>query len=638
MFSAQRTFIFLLFFSNTLLKAQHECCHRAKEPLALTADISLMNQADDQNIDIIYVKYDYQIDPNVAAIEGNVELFFLSKIESLIEIYLQLSTKLKVDSIKSDAKKLLFTHQNEFDLKISLDQITGLNQIKNVKIYYKGNPPSNGFGSYTNSVHQGQPLLFTFSVPYGSRDWWPCKNGNEDKLDSIEMKITTPSAYRAASNGKLVKEEILLADKKTYIWKHNYPIVPYLVAFAVTNYKAYTDELTFYDGTKMEVLNFVYPESIVPAKLGTKKLLDALYYYDSLLISYPFRKEKYGHAQFSWGGGMEHQTMSFVTNFEFGLLAHELAHQWFGDMVTCASWSDVWLNEGFATYMEGLAQERFNPGNWQAWKSNKIANVTSSTTGSVYVKDTTNINRIFNGRLTYDKGALILHQLRWLLGDEIFFGSIKNYLNKIGYGFATTQDLKTEMEVLSGINLDEYFNDYFLGEGYPRFNIKWEARPDNKVALLISQTQSSNKVSFYEMDLPIKFSGEGQSFISRLSFIKNQSYFEVELPFNCVKVEFDPSKWLISGGNIVTKTQVTSNEEEVVNSVSLHPNPATEFLLVKGQSENFEYRIYDYSGKKILFGQNNGSEPIDIRGLQNGFYTFKKKDDIHGFTFVINNK
>ncbi len=127
---------------------------------------------------------------------------------------------------------------------------------------------------------------------------------------------------------------------------------------------------------------------------------------------------------------MEHQTISFEGYFGEELLSHELAHQWFGNSITCASWSDIWLNEGFATYLSGIIIEKNDPAeNWLAWKKDLINYICSEPGGSVYVQDTTSYQRIFDGRLSYSKGAMVLHMLRSELGDSIFFTSIKNYLN-----------------------------------------------------------------------------------------------------------------------------------------------------------------------------------------------------------------
>src|SRR5690606_1979392 len=147
---------------------------------------------------------------------------------------------------------------------------------------------------------------------------------------------------------------------------------------------------------------------------------------DSLIGPYPFPSEKYGHAQFSWPGGMEHQTMSFMGNFAFELIAHELIHQWFGNMVTCGSWQDIFLNEGFATYLTGVCVENLLEEQWwDRWKSVRKDIVFEKPDGSIFVSDTTEVPVIFNGRLTYTKGAYLLHMLRWILGDESFFRVLK---------------------------------------------------------------------------------------------------------------------------------------------------------------------------------------------------------------------
>jgi len=200
------------------------------------------------------------------------------------------------------------------------------------------------------------------------------------------------------------------------------------VAIAVTNYAEYSDWLELEDGRKIEILNFVYPENLEKAKTETPVTAEMIALYNRLIGEYPFADEKYGHAQFGWGGGMEHQTMSFMYNFGFELVAHELAHQWFGDYITCGSWQDIWLNEGFATYLSGLVYENLLDGYWwPQFKKLNVERIVSQPGGSVYVKDTTNIETIFSGRLSYSKGAWILHMLRWTLGDEAFFEGMKSY-------------------------------------------------------------------------------------------------------------------------------------------------------------------------------------------------------------------
>lgn len=197
-------------------------------------------------------------------------------------------------------------------------------------------------------------VLWTLSEPYGARDWWPTKQTLNDKIDSCDIFVTTPSGYKVGSNGILLN---VVQDGNNVIhhWKHIHAEPAYLIAIAVADYSEYIDWVPLDSGDSLMVLEYVYPCNLLSAQLQTTDIIPTMQFFIELFGDFPF--EKYGHAQFGWGGGMEHSSMTFVGGFNHGLLAHELAHQWFGDKITCGSWQDIWLNEGFATYLEGLTYD-----------------------------------------------------------------------------------------------------------------------------------------------------------------------------------------------------------------------------------------------------------------------------------------
>ncbi len=577
--------------------------------------------------DLNYHRCVWAIDPAVNYINGNITSYFKPIVTSFNTMQFDLSNMLIVDSVKYHNTSLLYTQLPTNLLEITFPIVLSVNVIDSVTIYYQGVPSNSGFGSFVKSTHAGIPIIWTLSEPFGAQDWWPCKQDLNDKIDSIDIVVTTPQAYRVASNGLLVSETVMGTDK-IYHWKSRYKIATYLIAIAVTNYAVYSDSV-FLSTDTIPVLNYVYPENLANAKTETPEIKKIIKLYDSLTILYPFAKEKYGHAQFSWGGGMEHQTMSFMSSFNFGLTAHECAHQWFGDHITCGSWEDIWLNEGFATYFQGLTEERYFPNNWNNWKKEKVDNITSAPDGSVLCDDTTSVARIFNGRLTYNKGSYLLHMLRWKLGDAVFFQALKNYLNDpaLAGGYAQTSKLKAHLEATSGKNLANFFDQWYYNQGYPSYEIIYN-QTGNNVVLTVNQTQSHTSVSFFEMPIPIKFVGVGEDTTIVFNHQYSGQIFTATIPFPIISVVFDPELHLISANN---KTKNISTSNDLNNEIKLYPNPATTtlnlslFLLSK---KELRFEIIDIKGRKIIsindsFNIGLTVKPIDISQLSAGTYIIK---------------
>jgi aminopeptidase N len=577
------------------------------------------------DFDVVYHRMEWWLDPAEYYIRGGVTTYFKPTEADFSDLHFDFSGSLAVDSILYQGEQVGFTQLGGNVLRIFLPDPPAVGQLDSIAIWYQGEPGSSGFGSFITSTHNNVPVLWTLSEPYGSKDWWPCKQDLNDKIDSIDVIVHTPEAYRVASNGLLV-EESGQGDTKTYHWQHRYPIPAYLIAVAVTNYAVYSDWVPT-DSDPIEVLNYVFPENLSSAQNQTEDIIEMMQLFNDLFGLYPFAEEKYGHAQFGWGGGMEHQTMSFMGGFSYGLQAHELAHQWFGNKVTCGSWEDIWLNEGFATYLTALTYEFLgNEQAWEDWKSSRINSVTSLNYGSVWVNDTTDVNRIFSGRLSYSKGALLLHMLRWTLGDEDFFQAARNYLNdpSLAFGYASTEDLQGHLEAQSGLDLETFFDDWFFGQGYPSYHLQW-ASEDDFLQLTVGQLTSHSSVDFFEMPIPVYVSGEGQDTLLRLDHQYSGQFFWLELPFTVENVEFDPDSWILSKGNTIQEgTYNRTVEPDLSNRINLFPNPTPGQLTVRADGLQIEgVQVIDLSGQVLWTREGlttKGVIELELEQLPAGFY------------------
>ena len=586
------------------------------------------------NYDLKYHRMEWSLDPNVNYIDGQVTSYFEPTTDDFQQINFDLAMALTVTEVLYQEQSLTFNHTAANILEINLPQVIPQGQLDSVTVVYQGAPVYTGFGSFRKGItHDGNPIIWTLSEPYGAKDWWPCKLDLSDKVDSIDVIVNTPLPYRVATNGLLVSET-QEGNNMIYHWKHRYPITAYLIAVAVADFEVYSNFVPVENGPDIEVLNYVYPEKLEQAMEATPATVEIMQLFNELFGLYPFADEKYGHAQFGFGGGMEHQTMSFMGGWSHSLQAHELAHQWFGDKVTCGSWQDIWLNEGFATYLDGLTYENgLGNTNWHDWLEGRIERVTEQPGGSVFVQDTTNLGQIFSGRLSYSKGAMLLHMLRWKLGDEDFFQACRNYLNdpELAYGYARTADLKAHLEAQSGLDLTGFFNDWFYNQGYPSYQVNWW-QDGEVVKVNIQQTTSHASVDFFEMPVPLLFSGEGQDSLVVFDHTYSGQQFSINLPFAPEAAVFDPDLWIVSKGNVVNNLAVATEDLTILAQLlKVAPNPAGDFVTVTFQDwpklpNNL--RVFSSTGQLLVeISQPHFRNVIDVSSFSPGVYLISIQSD-----------
>ncbi len=517
------------------------------------------------------------------------------------------------------------------------------------QIYYHGAPPSGGFFSGVSTAHANawnQDVTWTLSEPFAAKDWFPVKQDLEDKADSVWVFLTTDSANMATSQG-ILTSTVTVGDKKRYEWKSAYPIAYYLISFAVSEYQQYNlyahpEEM---EGDSILIENYVYdsPGCLENYQNSIDRTPEMVELLSDLYILYPFWEEKYGQTLVELGGGMEHQTNTTLGGFWFGLVAHELGHMWFGDNVTCATWSDIWINEGFATYSNFLAEEFIN--GWESAEGfivDKQNSAMSSPTGSIYIPEDEiypgNEWRIFDGRLSYNKGASIVHILRHeIQDDDLFFDVMGTFQTDFTDSTATGDDFRNTAEEVTGMDFETFFDQWYYGEGYPKYDLSYYMTGGN-FHLVSTQSGSASSTPFFKMlmDYQLHFD-DGTDTIVQFEQTENMNHFTVFTGKNVIDVTVDPDNWTMEK---VINLTVVVDEMTSPTFFSIGPNPVENTLNVyfsEAENTSREIRIYDLSGKEMLF-TNNGNKHIhlDVSGLSKGVYLIKvtEGDNIRVKRFV----
>lgn len=567
-------------------------------------------------VDYTYARLFFRLDPNVKFIAGTVNYHFSSS--TLDTLTLNLASNMIVDSVVFHQQLISNFYFAPADLFIvPLPQVA--NAADSIQVYYHGVPNTSGLGSFKQEYHAGAPILSTLSQPYGASDWMPCVNNLRDKLDSVDCFLTCSNAYIAVTNGVLV-DSFSNAGYTTFHYKHRYPIATYLIGIAVSNYTFHQSTFSINNQT-FPFLNYTYPEDETNWMNGAQQMNTVMNIFDSLFGMYPFANEHYGMLQANLGGGMEHQTITFMKEYNNEVASHELGHQWFGDKVTCGSWHDLWINEGFATYMTGLVYENTENGYWwPIYLKDRMNKVMLEPGGTVYIPDTTSTSRMFDERLTYYKAAMVLHQLRNIIGDSAFFSACKNFLNSpaLAYGFARGSDLKFHFEQSSGLDLTYYFDQWIYGEGYPIYSIQCTAAANSSFDVSIAYTTSTTVTTQFKLPVPIYFHGANNDTLIYFNCENSQELFNIQLPFTPDYFVCDPNYQIIAKSNAMNAVQIIDADK----LVTLFPTVTKDILYIANHQQEVRYEIVNQRMQTLVSGwlESHEMKRLQLDALANGLY------------------
>ena len=578
----------------------------AETKTRLMAKMQVHDDARTENMELYDVTfYDLQIElnPITDILSGTTTILAEVVGGSLSTMDLNLLSNMNVSAATAAGNVASFVHSSNV-LTVTLDRTYQTGEMVTVSVDYSGNPEGDNFGW---DSYGGDPLIWTLSEPFGARDWWPCKDLNTDKADSVDLHVTVPDDLIVASNGLLESTTVPAPGKKTFFWKERYPIPTYLVSLAIHPFATFSNTYTGLDGTTtMPVDYYVIPSYLGQAQMGYPVTVDMLEAFSGGFGEYPFINEKYGHAHFPWGGGMEHQTLTSLSYSAYSehIISHELGHQWFGDMVTCADFHHIWLNEGFASWTEAYWLE-MSVGT--AAYREEMNDAAYYGDGTIYVENPNNFWEIFDYNLTYLKASWVPHMLRGVLGDEDFFAGLLAYREAFEYDSATTEQFRDVFEEVSGRDLDNFFQQWIYGAGHPHYSVNYSTEMisgSTVVQVRIEQTQNE---PVFDMTLELKI----DQMLGNQNFtIENNQrvqYYSFTIPGSVSGVQLDPNGWVLCQINYGGASDVPSlvkDEPRLLPNVPNPFNPSTNIIYALPADAQVRLSVYDLSGRLVRTLEN----------------------------------
>jgi len=507
------------------------------------------NQVD---FDVKFYDVTIRINDTTEIIYGVVHTVAEATRSAVAQAEIDFHSGMTIDSITHSSGNLAYSPGGDV-VTITLDRAYNTGEEFEFYFWYHGHPTEGGLQAFSFDTHNGDPSISTLSEPYFARSWWPCKDRMDDKSDSLKCHIEVDTSLYVASNG-ILDSTTAGSSTNTHAFHYSgrYPMATYLFSLAIAPFVIWEQEYVFNSlADTMPIVHHVYPDwhSYSLPRWGiTPEALEIL---SDAYGEYPFTDEKYGHANFEWGGAMEHQTCTSMLGGTFGfstnVIMHELGHQWWGDMITCKSWEDIWLNEGWASYSEALYYLEKN--GWASYRD-YMNTMDYYGGGTVWCDDTTNVWRIFSGDLSYDKGAWVVHMLRHVVGEDGFAAGVNAYYNsEFQYGAATTEDFKIVWEAATGMELDWFFDEWIYNSHYPIYRYYYMDEPSDSegydIYLVARQVQGSGSWIFH---MPVDFYFDYNSIPDdtvTLVCDDRKKFFKFNSPSSINQIQLDPFDWIL---------------------------------------------------------------------------------------------